>query len=75
MGQDQGGQDDPQVIPLPGGGAEHGICRVVMALGGPAGGLPDLAHGAGTEANDPTGEQCLKGGEDAGVEAIAGTAS
>ena len=71
MGQDQCGQDDPQVVPLPGGGTEHGVSRIVMPPGGPAGGLPDLADGARAEADDPTGEQGLEGGEDAGVEAIA----
>ena len=49
---------------------EHGVGGVVVPLGGPAGGLPDLTEGAGSEADDPAGEQRLKGREDAGVEAI-----
>ncbi len=72
-GQDQCGQEDPPVVPLPGGGTEHGVSRIVMPPGGPAGGLPDLADGARAEADDPTGEQGLEGGEDAGVETIAGS--
>ena len=71
VGQDQGGQDDAQVVPLPGGGAEDGVGGIVVPLGGPPGGLPDLAEGARAEADDPTGEHGLEGREDLGVEAIA----
>ena len=71
MTEDQRGQDDAQVIPLPGGGVEDGVGGIVMPPRGPSGGLPDLADGARAEADDPTGEQGLEGGEDAGVEAIA----
>jgi hypothetical protein len=71
VGQDQGGQDDAQVVPLPGGGVEDGIGGVVVSLGRQAGRLPDLAEGAGAEADDPTGEQGLEGREDLGVEVVA----
>ena len=71
VAQDQGGQNDAQVVPLPDGGMEHGIGRVVMPLGGQSGGLPDLADGARPEADDPTGEEGLKRGEDTGVKAVA----
>jgi hypothetical protein len=50
---------------------EDGIGGVVVPLGGQAGGLPDLADGAGAEADDPAGDQGLEGLEDLGVEAIA----
>ena len=50
---------------------EHGVGGVVVPLGGPAGGLPDLTDGAGSEADDPAGQQRLEGGEDAGMEAVA----
>ena len=50
---------------------EDGVSGVVVALGGQAGGLPDLADGAWAEADDPAGDQDLKGLEDLGVEAIA----
>ena len=43
----------------------------MVPLGGPAGGLPDLTEGAGSEADDPAGQQRLEGGEDAGMEAVA----
>ena len=70
MTQDQSGQDDAQVVPLPSGGLEDGVSRIVMPLGGPTGRLPDLADGARAEADDPTGEQRLEGLEDLRVEAI-----
>jgi hypothetical protein len=50
MTQDQSGQDDAQVVPLPGGRVEDGISRMVMPLSGPTGGLPDLADGTRAEA-------------------------
>ena len=65
------GQDDAQVVPLPGGGVEDGVGGVVVPLGGQPGGLPDLADGARAEADDPAGDQGLEGLEDLGVEAIA----
>jgi hypothetical protein len=71
VAEDQCGQDEAQVIRLPGGGSEDGIGSVVMAPGGPSGGLPDLADGPQPEADDPSGEQRLEGGEDLRVEAIA----
>src|SRR5206468_3604212 len=43
MAEDESGQDQAQVVPLPGGGAEDGVGRIVMPSGGPSGGLPDLA--------------------------------
>ena len=70
MGEDQRGQDDPQVVPLPGGRVEDGIGGVVMAFGGQPGRLPDLADSARAEADDPAGDQRLEGGEDLGVETI-----
>jgi hypothetical protein len=72
MSQDQGGQDDPQVVPLPGGGVEDGLGGVVVPPGRQAGGLPDLTDGAWAEADDPASQERLEGGEDLGVEAIAG---
>jgi hypothetical protein len=71
MGEDQRGQDDPQVVPLPACGVEHGIGGVVVAPGSQAGGLPDLADGMRAKADDPTGDQRLEGGEDLGMEDIA----
>jgi hypothetical protein len=71
MCEDQRGQDDPQVVPLPGGGVEHGVGGVVMTSGGQAGGLPDLADGAWAKADDPTGDERLEGGEDLGMETTA----
>ena len=71
VGEDQGGQDDAQVVPLPGGGVEDGVGGVVVPLGGQPGGLPDLADGARAEADDPAGDQGLEGLEDLGAEAIA----
>src|SRR6185312_7287741 len=71
VGEDQGGQDDAQVVPLPAGGVEDGIGGVVVPLGGQPGGLPDGADGVWAEADDPSGDQGLKGREDLGVEAIA----
>ena len=71
MGEDQGGQDDPQVVPLPGGGVEDGVGGVVVPPGGQPGGLPDLADGARADADDPAGDQDLERLEDLGAEAIA----
>src|SRR6185295_3430134 len=71
VGEDQGGQDEAQVVPLPAGGAEDGIGGVVVPPGGQAGRLPDGAEGVRAEADDPAGDQGLEGGEDLGVEAIA----
>src|SRR5512147_1298092 len=45
VGQEQGGQDDAEVIPLPGRRVEDGVGGVVVPLGRPAGGEPDLADG------------------------------
>jgi hypothetical protein len=45
---------------------EHGIGGVVVAFGGQSGGLPDLADGPRSEADDPAGEQGLEGLEDLG---------
>ena len=73
VGQDQRGQDDAQVVPLPGGGVEDGVGGVVVPLGGQPGGEPDLADGAWPLAGDPAGEQGLEGLEDLGVEAVART--
>jgi hypothetical protein len=50
---------------------EDGIGGVVVPLGGQTGGLPDRADGVWTAADDPSGDQGLKGGEDLGVEASA----
>ncbi len=69
VGQDQGSQDHPQIIPLPSGGVKDGVGRVVMPSGGQAGGLPNLADGVGTDANDPAGEQNLESLEDFNSEA------
>jgi hypothetical protein len=71
MGEDQCGQDDPRVVPLPGGGVEHGVGGIVMTFGGQAGGLPDATDGVRTEADDPTGDERLECGEDLGMETIA----
>ena len=71
VGQDQRGQDDAQVVPLPGGGMEDGVGGIVVPLGRQPGGLPDLADGARAEADDPAGDQRLEGLEDLGAEAIA----
>ncbi len=71
VGEDQGGQDDSQVVPLPAGGVEHGIGGVVVPLRGEAGGLPDLADGARADTDDPPGEEHLEGLEDLDAEAFA----
>ncbi len=71
VGENQGRQDEAQVIPLPGGGVEDGVSGVVVPLGGPPGDLPDLADGAWTEADDPAVQQRLEGDKDLGMEAIA----
>src|SRR5512135_1913504 len=70
VGQDQGGKDDTEVIPLPDGGMENGVGGVVMALGRQPGGEPDLADGAWPLAEDSAGEQGLEGLEDLGMEAV-----
>jgi hypothetical protein len=71
MDQDQGGQEDPQFVPIPTGGVEHGVGGIVVTLGGQAGGLPDLADRSRADTKDPTGQQRLKGRADLRVEAIA----
>jgi hypothetical protein len=71
VGEDQCGQDQAQVVPLPGGGMEDGVGGVVVPLGSQAGGLPDLADGARAKADDPTGDERLEGREDLGMETIA----
>jgi hypothetical protein len=71
LGEDQGGQDDAQVVPFPGGRMEDGIGGVVVPLRGQPGGLPDLADSAGAETDDPAGDQDLEGLEDFGPEAVA----
>jgi hypothetical protein len=70
MSQDQGNQDQAEVVPLPDGGAKDRVRGVVMALGGPAGGLPDSADGMRSEADDPAGQQGLEGLEDLGMETL-----
>ena len=71
VGQDQRGQDEAQVVPLPDRRVEHGVGGVVMPRGRQLGGEPDFAEGARPLTDDPPGEQCLEGGEDAGMEAVA----
>src|SRR5262249_38663410 len=71
VGEDERGQDDPQVVPVPDGGAEDGVGGVVMPLGGQARGLPGAADGVRAIAEDPAGEQGLEGLEDLGAEAVA----
>ena len=71
VGEDQGGQDDAQVVPLPGGGVEDRVRGVVVPLRGQPGGLPNLADGTRADANDPPGEQRLEGLKDLDAEAIA----
>src|SRR5512135_1456228 len=70
VGQDQSGQDDPQVIPLPDRRVEDGVGGVVMPLGRQAGGKPDLADGPWPLAGDPAGQQGLECLEDLRVEAV-----
>ena len=70
VGEDQGGRDDPQVVPLPGGGVEDGVGGVVVPLGRQPGGEPDLGDGPWSLAGDPPGEQCLERLEDLGMEAV-----
>src|SRR5262249_24485955 len=70
-GEDERGQDDPQVVPLPGGGVEDGVGGVVVPPGGQPGGLPDIADGVRAGAGDPAGEQGLGGLEDLDGGAVA----
>lgn len=55
VAQNQSDQNHAQVIPLP---------RSGMAFGRQTSGLPDLADGVGTEADDPTRDQNLECVED-----------
>src|SRR6185312_9705363 len=62
---------DAQIVPVPAGRVEDGRGGVVVPLGGQTGRLPDRADGVWAEADDPSGDQGLKGREDLGVEVIA----
>jgi hypothetical protein len=70
MGQDQCGQDEAQVVPLPDGGMEDCVGGVMMPLGGQPGSEPDLADGTWPLTDDPAGEQRLERLEDLGMEAV-----
>ncbi len=71
VSEDQGGQDNAQVVPLPDGGTEYGVGGVVVAPSGPTRGLPDPADSVRAQADNPASDENLKGAEDAGVKAVA----
>src|SRR5262249_55487930 len=70
-GQNQGRQDNPQIVPLPGRRMEDGIGGVVMAFEGQSRGLPDAREGVWPQTDNPAGQKRLEVLEDLDAEAIA----
>jgi hypothetical protein len=64
---DEGGQeldqeDTTDFVPVPGGRAEKAKSGVVAVIGGAAGGFPDAADGAASQADNPGRDHEAEGG-------------